>query len=138
MAGLRIGILGGSFNPAHEGHAHISRQAAMALGLDMVWWLVSPANPQKDPRDYLPLAKRMSKARRMARGSPVAVTDLETDLTTQFTAETLRLLKARMPRADFIWLMGADNLISIHTWQKWSRIFHLCPIAVVGRPTYSL
>lgn len=136
--GQRIGLLGGSFNPAHPGHVHISRQAALALGLDAVWWLVSPGNPQKDPAANAPLDQRISAAKHLSNQHLIAVTDIERDLNTRYTANTVARLMKRMPKTHFVWLMGADNLESVHTWRDWSRIFHLCPIAVVGRPTYSL
>lgn len=137
-AGQRIGLLGGSFNPAHEGHVHASRQAALALGLDSVWWLVTPGNPLKDPASYQALDRRLAGARDLVDPRLITVTDIERHLKTRFTADTLAALKRRMPKARFIWLIGADNLSGIVAWQQWSRIFHLSPIAVVGRPTYSL
>lgn len=137
-AGQRIGILGGSFNPAHDGHVHISRQAALALGLDAVWWLVSPGNPLKDPREYRSLDTRIEAARTVADQSFIQVSDIETVMGTRRTADTLRRLKAWMPRTHFVWIMGADNLESFSTWHQWSDIFQLCPIAVVGRPAYSI
>lgn len=137
-AGQRIGLLGGSFNPAHDGHVHASRQAALALGLDSVWWLVTPGNPLKDPASYQALDQRIAKARDLVDPRLITVTDIESQIKTRFTADTLAALKKRMPRARFIWLIGADNLSGIVAWQQWSRIFHLSPIAVVGRPTYSL
>lgn len=135
---LRIGLLGGSFNPAHQGHVHISRQAALALGLDAVWWLVTPGNPLKDRTNYAPLAERLEAARAVADSRLITVTAIENDLKTRYTIDTLSQLKRRMPRTQFFWLMGADNLSGIVAWRQWSRIFHLSPIAVVGRPTYSL
>ena len=136
-AGQRIGILGGSFNPAHSGHLHVSRQAALALGLDAVWWLVTPGNPQKDPQAYRPLEERIEAAKAIADQRLIAVTGLEADMHTRYTAVSLATLARWMPRTHFVWLMGADNLATVHSWREWSRIFHLCPIAVVGRPTYS-
>ena len=138
FARLRIGLLGGSFNPPHPGHVHVSRQAALALGLDMVWWLVSPGNPLKDPDSYIPFEERLDLAKQIAAPKGLVVTDIEAQLKSRLTVETLTHLIRRMPRVEFVWLMGADNLESFQTWHKWSRIFHSCPIAVVGRPTYSL
>ncbi|MGH6945782.1 MAG: nicotinate-nucleotide adenylyltransferase [Kiloniellales bacterium] len=135
---FRVGLLGGSFNPAHEGHRAISRLALAKLGLDEVWWLVSPQNPLKDANGMAPLAKRLDGARRAARHPRIRVSALETRLGTRYTADSLKALLRRFPRVDFVWLMGADNLIQISHWQNWTSIFHLLPVAVFDRPTYSL
>jgi nicotinate-nucleotide adenylyltransferase len=137
-AGRRIGLLGGSFNPAHEGHLHISREALRRLGLDEVWWLVSPQNPLKPTAGMAPFAERVAGARRAARHPRIRVTDIEDRLGTVHTAETLRRLRRALPRARFVWLMGADNLAQIGRWQSWSSIFHGLPVAVFARPSYSL
>jgi nicotinate-nucleotide adenylyltransferase len=138
-AGARIGLLGGSFNPAHEGHRQISEDALRHLGLDRVWWLVSPQNPLKSARNMAPLAERMASARRMAAGNRrILVTDLETRLGSTYTADTLTTLTRLLPRVRFVWLMGADNLIQVHQWQDWPQIFNSLPVAVFDRPTYSL
>jgi len=136
--GRRIGLLGGSFNPAHEGHLEISRLALDLLALDEVWWLVSPQNPLKSEDSMAPLAQRFRAAKRRAGRHPIQVTDIEAELDTRFTADTLAALKNRYPAARFVWLMGADNLCQIHRWRNWSRIFHSVPVAVFARPTYSL
>ena len=136
--GLRIGLLGGSFNPAHEGHLHISRLALAKLRLDEVWWLVSPQNPLKPVRGMAALATRVRVAGAVARHSRVRVTAIEADLGTTHTAETLKRLIARYPHVRFVWLMGADNLIQISRWHNWRAIFGLVPVAVFDRPTYSL
>jgi nicotinate-nucleotide adenylyltransferase len=136
--GRRIGLLGGSFNPAHEGHRHISLWALRALGLDEVWWLVSPQNPLKSRAGMAGLTRRVALARAMARDRRIRVGALEAYLGTLYTVDTLAALRRRLPRARFVWLMGADNLAQIHRWQGWSRIFHSVPIAVLDRPTYSL
>jgi nicotinate-nucleotide adenylyltransferase len=131
-------VLGGSFNPAHEGHLHITRLAFKRLKLDQVWWLVSPQNPLKSTDDMAPFAERMASARRLAAGDArILATDIETRLNTRYTVDTLRALRTSFPRAHFIWLMGADNLAQIPRWEKWVSIFHMVPIAVFDRATYS-
>ncbi|ALJ36029.1 nicotinate-nucleotide adenylyltransferase [Azospirillum brasilense] len=137
-AGLRIGLLGGSFNPAHAGHRHISLYALKALGLDQVWWLVSPQNPLKPVRGMAPLAERLEEARRTARHPAIRVTAIERELGTRYTADTLAKLTLRFPKTRFVWLMGADNLRQIPRWRHWTRIFRLVPVAVLARPTYSM
>jgi nicotinate-nucleotide adenylyltransferase len=133
----RIGILGGSFNPAHRGHRRISLNAVRALGLDEVWWLVSPGNPLKQGReDMAPLAARVASARRLARRAPIRVSDFEREEGTRYTIDTLRRLKQRFPANDFIWLMGSDNLRNFHKWRDWRQIARLVPIAVISRPGY--
>jgi len=137
-AGARIGLFGGSFNPAHEGHRQISEEALRRLGLDRVWWLVSPQNPLKSSRDMAPLAERLAGARRMAAGDcRILVTDQETRLGSAYTADTLATLTRLLPRVRFVWLMGADNLIQVHQWQDWPQIFNRLPVAVFDRPSYS-
>ena len=134
----RIGLLGGSFNPAHEGHLHISREALKRLDLDEVWWLVSPQNPLKQRAGMAPLADRLKRARALVAGEKrLRVTDLETRLGTYYTVDTLRALRRRLPRLQFVWLMGADNLLQLAQWNNWPEIFDLVPIAVFDRPPYS-
>ena len=135
-SGARTGLLGGSFNPAHGGHRAISLAAVEALGLDEVWWLVSPGNPLKPAQGMAPLAARVRSARAMARRAPIRVTAIERELGTRFTIDTLRALKRRFPRRRFVWLMGADNLAQLHLWKDWRRIAREMPIAVVARPGY--
>lgn len=137
-ASRRIGLLGGSFNPAHDGHRHISLLALQRLKLDEIWWLVSPQNPLKPANGMAPLAERLTCARAIARHRRIKVTDLETRLGTRFTADTLAALKHRFPRLQFVWLMGADNLAQISRWDRWTDIFDAVPIAVFDRPAYSL
>jgi nicotinate-nucleotide adenylyltransferase len=132
----RIGLLGGSFNPAHHGHRRVSLDALDALGLDEVWWLVSPGNPLKDKKSMAPLPARFASARRAARRAPIRVTAIERALGTLYTVDTLAALVRRFPRRRFIWLMGADNLAQFHLWRDWRKIAALVPIAVVGRPGY--
>lgn len=135
-SGRRIGLLGGSFNPAHEGHREISLQALARLGLDEVWWLVSPQNPLKPVAGMAPFARRLAEARAVARHPRIRVTDLEARLGTRHTAATLRRLTRRFPGIRFVWLMGADNLVQIDRWRAWQQIFHLVPVAVWARPSY--
>ena len=132
----RIGLLGGSFNPAHRGHRRISLAAREALGLDEIWWLVSPGNPLKPRSGMAPLPARFSSAVRMARGLPIRVTAIERELGTVYTIDTLRALKRRFPRRRFVWLMGADNLAQFHLWKDWREIAGEMPIAAVARPGY--
>jgi nicotinate-nucleotide adenylyltransferase len=132
----RIGLLGGSFNPAHQGHLHVSREALKRLGLDEIWWLVAPQNPLKPAAGMASLKERIASAMRVARDPRIRILDLETRLGTHFTADTLAALQRRWPRIDFVWLMGADNLAQIRHWKDWQAIFARVPIAVFARPTY--
>ena len=132
-AGRRIGLLGGSFDPAHEGHAHITREALKRFGLDEVWWLVSPGNPLK-ARGPQPIEKRMARAKQVMAHPRVTITDVESRLGTRFTAQTLVALKGRYPTANFVWLMGADNLAGFHRWENWREIFASVPIGILARP----
>ena len=134
----RIGLLGGSFNPAHGGHLHISLLALRRLRLDEVWWLVSPQNPLKPQRGMAGFAERLAGAAAMTRHPRIRVTDLEARLGTRYTADTFAALKRRFPRTRFVWLMGADNLSQIRHWERWRDIFRAVPIAVFARPTYCL
>ncbi len=136
--GRRIGLLGGSFNPAHRGHLELSRTALERLGLDQVWWLVSPQNPLKPERGMAPLGQRLTGARRLARGPRIRASALERALGTVYSADTVTALARRLPRCHFVWLMGADNLIQISAWKDWETIFRTLPVAVFDRPSYSL
>jgi len=137
--GERIGLLGGSFNPAHEGHLHISRLALDRLELDRVWWLVSPQNPLKAEAGMAPFSERLAAARAVAAGDPrITVTDIERQLDTRYSADTLKALKALCPRARLVWLMGADLLGQIDRWKGWRDLFRSVPVAIFARPTYSL
>ena len=133
MPGQRIGLLGGSFDPAHDGHAHITREAMKRFGLSHVWWLVSPGNPLKS-KGPAPLEARMARARAVMQHPRVTVTDLEAHLGTRYTAETLTLLMQRHPGVRFVWLMGADNLAQFHRWQDWTWIMENVPVGVLARP----
>jgi nicotinate-nucleotide adenylyltransferase len=136
--GARVGLLGGSFNPAHEGHREISLEALRRLGLDEVWWLVSPQNPLKPAAGMAALKDRVARARMQAHHPRIRVAGLESALGTLHTAETLAALTRRFPRARFVWLMGADNLVQIDRWQDWPEIFRTVVIAVLDRPSYAL
>ena len=131
--GQTIGLLGGSFDPPHRGHLHISKQAMRRFGLDRVWWLVSPGNPLKaeGPAD---MSRRMAACRNMVRDRRIFVSDLERRLGTRYTAETLSRLQRLRPDLKFIWLMGADNLAQLHHWDDWQSIFAMVPIGVLARP----
>jgi len=131
--GMCIGLLGGSFDPAHEGHAHISREALKRLGLNEVWWLVSPGNPLKS-HGPAPLSDRMRQAHRVMAHPKVRITDLEARMGTRYTFQTIAALMARYPGVHFVWLMGADNLADFHHWDNWRGIMETLPIAVLARP----
>ena len=132
----RVGLLGGSFNPAHRGHRALSLAAIDALGLDEVWWLVSPGNPLKAAEGMAPFAARLASARRQARRSRIRVSDFEAREGTRFTVDTIGLLVRRQPGIRFIWLMGEDTLPDFHRWKAWRRLATLVPIAVLARPGY--
>ncbi|MEP2027218.1 MAG: nicotinate-nucleotide adenylyltransferase [Paracoccaceae bacterium] len=133
VRGQSIGLLGGSFDPAHSGHVHITTEALKRFGLDRVWWLVSPGNPLKT-RGPAPLADRMSRARSLMQHPRVEVTDIEAQLGTRYTAETLLALRERYRGVRFTWLMGADNLAQFHMWQDWQQIINNVPVGVLARP----
>jgi nicotinate-nucleotide adenylyltransferase len=135
--GQSIGLLGGSFDPPHAGHAHITREALKRLGLDRVWWLVSPGNPLKT-EGPAPLPRRMAAARQVMQHPRVVVTDIEARMGTRFTAETLERLMRLYPGVRFVWLMGADNLATFDRWQRWRWIMDHVPIAVLARPGQAL
>ena len=131
--GQVIGLLGGSFDPPHAGHVHITKAALKRFGLDHVWWLVSPANPLKK-HGPAPLADRVLAARALMRHPRVTVTGIEAQLGTRYTAETLRALQGRYAGVRFVWLMGADNLAQFHRWQDWRWIMDHVPVGVMARP----
>ncbi len=131
------GLLGGSFNPAHGGHRQISLFALDALGLDEIWWMVSPGNPLKSgAKDMAPLPARLASAQKAARRAPIRATAIEAQLGTRYTVDTLRRIIKRWPKRRFIWLMGADNLAQFHRWRDWRKIARIMPIAVIARPGY--
>ena len=132
-----IGLLGGSFNPAHSGHRRISLAAIRALALDEVWWLVSPGNPLKEgAKDMAPFKTRLAVARRMARHARIRVSDFEQRAGTRFTIDTVRELKRRQGFHRFIWLLGSDTLPNFHLWRDWRSLARELPIAVIRRPGY--
>ena len=133
VAGQTIGLLGGSFDPAHAGHAHITREAIKRFGLDHVWWMVSPGNPLKS-RGPAPLDQRIERAREVMDHPRVQITDIERQLGTRYTASTLRALQARYRGVRFVWLMGADNLAQFHRWQDWRWIMDNVHVGVLARP----
>ena len=138
-AGLRVGLLGGSFNPAHQGHLHVSRLALRRLALDQVWWLVSPQNPLKPAAGMAPLEARLATAGAVAGAEPaIRVGAIERELGTRYTADTLAALAGRFPGVRFVWLMGADILVQMPRWKRWRDVFRAVPIAVFARPSYSL
>jgi nicotinate-nucleotide adenylyltransferase len=131
--GQSIGLLGGSFDPAHAGHVHITLEALRRFRLDRVWWLVSPGNPLKR-HGPASLERRMARAREVMRHPRVAVTDVEARLGTRYTAQTLARLRRLRPRVRFVWLMGADNLVQLHLWEDWRSIVEGVPMGVLARP----
>ena len=131
--GMVVGLLGGSFDPAHAGHVHITQEALARMGLDRVWWLVTPGNPLK-ARQPAPMADRLARARAVMQHPRVVITDLEARLGTRYTAETIARLQAIYPGVRFVWLMGADNLVQFHKWDHWRDILRAVPVGVLARP----
>ncbi|WP_425045141.1 nicotinate-nucleotide adenylyltransferase [Primorskyibacter sp. S87] len=131
--GQRIGLFGGSFDPPHEGHVHVTRTSLKKFGLDAVWWLVSPGNPLKE-RGPAPLEQRLAAARSLMQHPRVKVTGIEEQLGTRATIDTLDALQARCPGVRFVWIMGADNLAQFHNWDRWRQILDSVPVGVVARP----
>lgn len=131
--GMRIGLMGGSFDPPHMGHVHVAEQALTRFALDRVIWLVSPGNPLK-PNPPAPLQKRCAAARALIRHPRIDVSDVEAHLGTRYTAETLAALGARHPAVRFTWIMGADNLAQFHLWDNWTAIMEAVPVGVLARP----
>jgi len=136
LNGPLTGLFGGSFNPAHGGHRRVSLFVLDALGLDEVWWLVSPGNVLKPTEGMAPLSARLASARAMSRNARIRTTAIERDLGTRFTIDTLRAIKRRYPKRRFVWIMGTDNLAQFHKWKHWRRIAREMPIAVIARPGY--
>ena len=132
-AGMTVGLLGGSFDPPHRGHVHITHEALRRFGLDRVWWLVTPGNPLKQ-EGPLPLARRVAAARSIMQHPRVTVTDIEARIGTRYTAASLRRLHAMYPGVRFVWLMGADNLAQFHRWDNWRWIMQNVPVGVIARP----
>lgn len=138
LAGQRIGVMGGSFNPAHEGHVIVAETALRRLRLDRLWWLVTPGNPLKDTNELAPLEERMEGCRALVHDPRMVVTCFERDLATTFSAATLAFLKSRHPSVRFVWVMGADNLANFHRWRRWRDIADMMPLCVVDRPGWRL
>jgi nicotinate-nucleotide adenylyltransferase len=136
--GLKVGLFGGTFNPPHDGHKLVSSIALARLGLDQVWWLVTPGNPLKENGGLPPLEDRMAAARRLADHPRIVVTGVEAQIGTRYTYDTIKYLTERCPRVSFVWIMGADNLASFDRWQHWRDIAALVPIAVIDRPGSTL
>lgn len=133
---MLIGILGGSFNPAHSGHLYISLEAMKRLGLRQIWWLVSPQNPLKPKEGMAPFAERLAGAKKIARHPKIRVLDIEKKFGTPYTYDTLRRLKAQYPGHRFILIMGADNFAELPRWRRWREIFRLAPVAVFNRDAF--
>lgn len=134
--GMRIGLLGGSFNPPHEGHRHIAETALRRLGLDQVWLVVTPGNPIKAHGDLAALSERLSATQRMMNHPRIKVTGFEAALPTAYTARTIAFLRRRFPGVRFVWIIGGDNLASFHRWQEWRGIMRGLPVAVLDRPGF--
>jgi nicotinate-nucleotide adenylyltransferase len=135
-SGMTIGLLGGTFNPPHAGHLHISQVALKRLGLDRLWWLVTPRNPLKTSNDAATFAKRLGDAENLAAHPRIDVTGFEASRGSAYTADMLAFLTGRYPQTRFIWIMGADNLVAFHHWQRWRDILRRVPVAVIDRPGY--
>ena len=135
---MSVGLFGGSFNPPHAGHELVAEIALRRIGLDQLWWMVTPGNPLKDHSDLASLAERVEQSRQIAPGPRVKVTAFEAAHNLRYTAQTLAFVKARNPGVHFVWIMGADNLRHFHKWQNWRRIACTFPIAVIDRPGSTL
>ncbi|MHA1539337.1 MAG: nicotinate (nicotinamide) nucleotide adenylyltransferase [Alphaproteobacteria bacterium] len=136
---IKIGLMGGSFNPAHEGHLHLACAALQRLGVDEVWWLVSQQNPLKSKTEMRPYDARVQSAKKLSKRHPqIKVKEIEKNIRTTYTADLIGFLKKRAPRAQFVWITGADNFIQMSRWHKWEEIVRNVPLAVFDRPRYSL
>ena len=136
--GLRVGLYGGTFNPAHAGHRHVSLLALKRLQLDRLWWIVTPGNPLKDRGGLAPACERAEAARALARHPRIDITCFEEEIGSAYTVQTLDYLAGRCPAVRFVWIMGADSLASFHRWRGWRRIAETMPIAVIDRPGWTL
>ncbi len=136
--GMVVGLFGGSFNPPHQGHLLVAEIALRRLGLDQLWWLVTPGNPLKSRNELAPLAERLAACEALAEDPRIKITAFEKTLGTSYTARTLDFIRARNPHVHFIWIMGADNLAGFHRWQRWQKIATTFPIAVIDRPGSTL
>ncbi len=137
LRGRRVGLLGGSFNPAHAGHRHVAELAQRRLRLDQVWLMVSPGNPLKPRAGMAAFANRLASAASVADGRRVVATGIELRLGTRYALDTLRALRRRFPRTRFVWLMGADILAELPRWRRWTELVRIVPFAVLPRPTYT-
>jgi nicotinate-nucleotide adenylyltransferase len=135
---MRVGILGGSFNPAHAGHLHVARLARARFGLDQVWLMVSPGNPLKPARGMAPFAERLASVRALADGRRIIATAIEAKIGTRYTWATLAKLRRLFPRVDFVWLMGADNLEDLARWQRWEKIAAHTTLGILPRPEHNM
>jgi nicotinate-nucleotide adenylyltransferase len=136
--GMAVGLFGGSFNPPHEGHLLVAEIALRRLGLDQLWWMVTPGNPLKSRLELAPLPERLAMSEKLVQDPRIKITAFEKTLETSYTAETLAFVKARNPHVNFVWVMGADSLKTFHLWQKWREILDTFPLAVVDRPGSTL
>jgi nicotinate-nucleotide adenylyltransferase len=136
--GMRIGLYGGSFNPAHAGHRHVSLMALRRLGLDRIWWIVTPGNPLKNLGELSSMAARVAEAGKVAAHPRIDITAFEETIGARYTVDTLAYLKRRYPGVRFVWIMGADNLAGFHRWRGWRSIAQMMPIAVIDRPGWTL
>ena len=136
--GQRVGLFGGSFNPPHKGHRHVALTALSRLSLDRVWWMVTPGNPLKSSDDLAPLAGRVAETEALAHHPRMVVTAFEASIGTRFSADAIAHAQRRFPAVRFVWLMGADNLATLHRWQKWQDIMRRVPVAVINRPGASM
>ncbi len=137
-SGMAVGLFGGSFNPPHDGHVLVAETALRKLGLDQLWWMVTPGNPLKDRNNLAPLAERIATSEKIARNPRIKVTAFEQALGQSYTARTLEFVRARNRGVRFVWVMGADNLRNFHRWQNWRRIVRTFPVAVIDRPGSTL
>jgi nicotinate-nucleotide adenylyltransferase len=138
LPGMRIGLFGGTFNPPHEAHRAASLLALKRLGLDRIWWLVTPGNPLKENRALPPLERRIIESRKMASHPSIEVSGIEAVLGTRFTYDTVKKLQARFPKVHFVFIIGADNLAGFHRWKNWRALADMIPICIVDRPDYDL
>jgi nicotinate-nucleotide adenylyltransferase len=136
--GMTVGLFGGSFNPPHEGHVLVAEIALRRLGLDQLWWMITPGNPLKSRSELASLGDRIAMSEKLVRDPRIKVTAFERSLAGSYTADTLSFVKSKNPQTHFVWVMGADSLKSFHLWQKWRDIVSTFPIAVVDRPGSTL
>ena len=136
--GQSIGLFGGSFNPPHQGHLHVSKTALIRAQLDQVWWLVSPGNPLKDHSELSSLSDRVRMSRKLIDHPRIKVSAIEAKYNETYTEKTLSLILRMRPKVNFVWLMGADNLAGFHRWQNWQKIASMVPIMVIDRPGSTL